>query len=210
MITVLTPTRNLWPAWLEECRASVAASLPASRHVVVHCLPEEYVALRTTPQATEYVAWVDDDDRVMPGAIQACVDAMESTGVGVAFTYEARIDQAGDRLGAVDTRRRTLRDVAMHPRGMHHLTVLRSRLIAPEVIEHAHRIGLGVDWLVRAYLALKHGVVHVPVVGYEWRQHGEQDSARVADEYAAAMPALRDVTNRWLKYDAPISQFIPR
>lgn len=211
MITVQTLTRNLWPAWLDECRASVAAALPTGgRHEVVPCLPSEYADLRTAMPPTEYLAWVDDDDRVVPGAIHACINALRRSGAALAFTHEARIDASGARVGGVDTRPRTLRDIAMHPRMSHHLTVMRPRLIAPEVLRHAQRIGLGIDWLIRAYLALNHGVVQVPVVGYEWRQHGEQDSARTADQYAAAMPALREVTNGWLKYDAPIHQFIPR
>jgi hypothetical protein len=56
-------------------------------------------------------------------------------------------------------------------------------------------------------LALR--AVHVPIVGYEWRQHPAQDTRNdaFADAYARAIPALRDVTCGWMgAFDGQIPQ----
>lgn len=213
-LAVVTLTRFDRSQWLAECEASVRQYLPdGGHHTVVFCEPGEFQRMRwSTTVATnaEFVAWVDDDDRVCGDALRLCVQALKETPAGVAFTHEARIDPQGDRL-SVCTHPRTLRDVAMHPRCLHHLTVIRRQCLSPEVWEHAERIGVGIDWLIRAWCALKHGAVQVPIVGYEWRCHPEamsQTYERTA--YEAAMPALREVTTSWMTRNATIPRYLPR
>lgn len=213
-LAVVTLTQSDRVAWLDECRISVAAALPSSAtHVVHHCAPDVFQETRwlsTHGRAEQYVAWVDDDDLVTPAALRACVEALEETGAGIAFTYEGRIDEAGRALPARYPRR-TLRDVAMHPRSLHHLAVIRRACLDPVVYEEARRIGIGIDWLMRAWCALQRGAVQVPFVGYLWRQHEDQESKTLhwQQAYEIAMPELRRVTKSWMRRDETIPQFLP-
>jgi len=194
--------------WLHECKASVRGF----EHLVIDGRMQFQETRWRAAHAAEYVAWVDDDDRVVGDALQQCVRALDETGAGVAFTHEARIDADGRTItNPHPWRDVTLRDVAMHPQALHHLAVVRASALAPEILEHAQRIGIGIDWLMRACAALCHGAVRVPVIGYEWRQHAraESQSEHWATAYHDAMPALRAVTKKWLKHDAPIRQFLP-
>lgn len=214
-LTVVTLTRGDRPQWEAECEASVQRWIPeGGRHAVVFCEPSDFQRMRwnaTVTAGTEFVAWVDDDDRVCNDALRLCVQALQETGAGVAFTHEARIDEHGEVTGTFG-RPCLLRDVALHPRVLHHLAVIRRECLAPEVLEHAERIGIGIDWLMRAWCALKHGAVQVPVVGYEWRNHpgATSQSAQWAADYAAAIPALREVALSWMSRNAPIPRYLPR
>ncbi len=208
-VIAATLTRHDRAAWLAECKASVQG--------VDHIIADGFLDFQETrwnlAHSAEFVAWVDDDDRVVGDAIQQCVRALKETGAGVAFTQEARIDESGKRIDTYSPWDSvTLRDVAMHPQALHHLAVVRSSALAPEVLEQAQRIGIGIDWLMRAHAALRHGAVQVPMIGYKWRQHDGAESRtdhwRAA--YREAMPALRAVTRQWMTYDAPIRQFLPR
>lgn len=205
---VATLTQNKRPEWLDEARMSVPSGF---RHCVVSDGGDFQGARWALAQSAECVAWLDDDDRLVSGGLEACIAALTANPhVGVAFTYEARIDESGARFSE-DVRPRTYLDVAMHPRELHHLAVVRRGAIDPAVLGHAQRIGCGVDWLMRASAALQYGAVQVPVLGYEWRDHRDTLTRRSADaeSYSRAMPLLRGVTRSWMKYDAPIRQFLP-
>jgi len=207
-LEVITLTRGTRPEWLREC----IRSIDLGDHLV-HTCPDDFEAGRwetTYGSKAKYVAWVDDDDRVMPGALAKCVEALEATGAAMAFTDEAHIDANGDRLRLSSNRPRSRRDLAMHPRSVHHLSVFRVAALDPIVRTHAKRIGIGTCWLIRAHAGLVHKAVHVPIVGYEWRMHPGQDTKDIdfADAYARAMPALREVTRLWMgPLDAQIRQF---
>lgn len=207
-LEVITLTRGTRPEWLQEC----SRSIDMGDHLV-HTCPEDFEAGRwetTYNSKADYVAWVDDDDRVLPGALAKCVEALEATGAAMAFTDEARIDGNGDRVGQPYLKPRTRRDLAMHPRSVHHLTVFRVDALDPIVRTQAKRIGIGTCWLIRAHAGLIHKAVHVPIVGYEWRQHPGQDTKDIdfSGAYARAMPKLREVTRMWMgPFDAQIPEF---
>lgn len=211
-LAVVTLTRGGAPRWLGECTESVKAALPAYGHHFVH-QSDNFQRDRwesTVDAGAEYVAWVDDDDRVIPGALDRAVRALDETGAGIAFSYECQIGADGAQYPFKAPRQKTRRDVAMHPRSLHHLTVLRASCLDDEVYQHAARLGTGLDWLIRAWCTLKHDAVVVPLIGYEWRQHGGQDTRdpKWAHAFEAAMPEIRRVTKSWMTHDAPIHRFI--
>lgn len=217
--TVVTLTAGNRPGYLASCLSSVAAGMPAGgAHEVTVCPPDadfQCARWETTMRHGGMVAWVDDDDEVANDGLRLCKEALERTGAGIAFTYEERMNVHGENIGGgipFGELPRTLRDVAMHPRMLHHLAVIRTDCLRPEVLEQADRIGIGIDWLMRAYVALKHGAVQVPVYGYRWRQHAQQESKTTTWDlaYEAAMPALRQITKSWLHHDEDISRFLPR
>ena len=139
-------------------------------------------------QGADAVAVVDDDDRVLPGAIAACLDALHTTSAGLAFTDEEEIDAAGLHLRDGMRRKRTLMDLAMHPgacttwRCSGLRTCRRKRWLWPT------GAAAGLDWLLRAAAGLRGGAVRVPMLGYQWRRHAAQDSTSDGDVYARALP----------------------
>lgn len=204
-VLVVTLTQHRRPAWLAEARASVPAGI---QHRIATASADFQADRWELAHAAEYVAWLDDDDRLVAGGLEHCLEVLDADrSLGVVFTHEARIDEHGART-AEDFGARTYRDVAMHPRGLHHLAVVRRGALNPSIIGHAQRIGCGIDWLMRASAALQWGAVHVPVLGYEWRDHSDTLTRRPDDSsvYEHAMPLLRAVTRSWMKYDCPIRQ----
>lgn len=212
-LAVVTLTRGGAPRWIGECTASVTTALPPyGAHRIVKSDNFQRDRWRTTAQAdAQYVAWVDDDDHVLPGALDAAVRALDQTGAGIAFTFERQIATDGTPLPFKTPRQMSKRDVAMHPRSLHHLTVVRTSCLSDEIYTEACRIGVGLDWLIRAWCTLRCGAVVVPKVGYEWRQHAGQDTRDPAwtEAFEAAMPELRRVTRSWMTYDAPIHRILP-
>ena len=146
---------------------------------------------------------------VLPGAIAACLDALHTTSAGLAFTDEEEIDAAGLHLRDGMRRKRTLMDLAMHPRCVHHLAMFRPAYMPPEALALADRCGRGLDWLLRAAAGLRGGAVRVPMLGYQWRRHAAQDSTSDGDVYARALPTLRQMTRSWMRYDAAIPEARP-
>lgn len=200
-LTVITMTRGDRPVWLAECLQSVLHTIPKDARHLVHVGGHDFQVDRWNAARgtdSEYIAWVDDDDMVLPGALQACMDALDATGAGAAFTAEDQLDANGRRI-RLPIRRVNTRDIAMTPQAMHHLSMVRVSALHPDTMAHADRIGIGIDWLMRAGAALTRGAVQVPMTGYLWRRHDAQESSRTAWEtaYQQAMPALREVTTLW-------------
>ncbi len=210
VVTVTARPENLW---FGEMLSSVAEGLPTGvPHIVVHSAGGAKAwnqDLWAACQGADAVAVVDDDDRVLPGAIAACLDALHTTSAGLAFTDEEEIDAAGLHLRDGMRRKRTLMDLAMHPRCVHHLAMFRPAYMPPEALALADRCGRGLDWLLRAAAGLRGGAVRVPMLGYQWRRHAAQDSTSDGDVYARALPTLRQMTRSWMRYDAAIPEARP-
>ena len=215
-LAVITLTRGNRPAYMAECTRSIAESLPAdSRHIVSTCIHVGFQRRRfetTVESGAQYVAWVDDDDVVVGNALARCVEALDKTGAGLAFTHEGRMDAAGMMRVAADTTPRaiTRRDIAMHPRSAHHLAVVRRACLPPVLLDQCESIGTGIDWMMRAYAGLVHGAVQVPSIGYLWRDHAGQESQTPEwnAQYAEAMPKLRALTHWWMgALDAPVPTY---
>lgn len=207
---IVTVTSRPANPWFAEALASVARELPfGMQHVVVHSSGGAAAWNRDlwdACQGADAVAIVDDDDLVLPGAIAACLAALQSAGVGLAFTDEEEVDEAGHHLCDGVRRGRTLMDLAMHPRCVHHLAIFRPEHAPWEALALANECGRGLDWLLRAAAGLRGGAVRVPMLGYQWRRHAGQDSSTDGGTYTRAMPALRQMTRSWLRYDAPIPE----
>ena len=209
MNAVVTLTRGKWPEWTVECARSVVERLPQGW---AHCFVDgngDYQQIRwESMRLGEFVAIVDDDDRLVGDSLNWCVEAIAKTGAGIAFTYEGQIDETGAALPARN-RRITLFDAASHPRMLHHLTVIRTDCLDPVCFELAQHFGVGIDWIMKAWCALKHGAVQVEAVGYEWRRHDLGLSHTEADKYEAAMPHIRKHLRSWIGSDAHLHRFVP-
>ena len=148
-VRVVTVTARPTNPWFEEALASVARELPAgARHVVVHSTGRTADWNRDLWGAclgADAVAIVDDDDRVLPGALTRCLSALEVSGAGLAFTDEEEIDVGGRRVDEhlrVVGRRVDALDAApgaAHLAGRAAAALVAAGLAAPHPADRAHR-----------------------------------------------------------------------
>jgi hypothetical protein len=195
-LVVVTHTRRT-SKWLQDCINSVQADLPEdARHAIIYCDDFESSRLAALNLA-EYIAFVDDDDLVYPGALRLCLQALEATGAGVAFTDQEVIDASG-KTTHVDTRKVSKMHIVSSPMAIHHLAVIRTSAVSAEVHDISKKLGVGVDWMIKASAALQHGAVHVPIIGYKWRLHPDQHSIANILKFNAAFDTLRQHAMNWL------------
>lgn len=172
-LTVVTHTRGDRPEWLRRCCASVEQQLPAgAQHRVILCEAQDLADARWAAlELDEFVAFVDDDDWVVNDSLSLCHQALLTTGAGLAFTGEQRVDVKGNPLHEVVHPSLRLSMLALHPRVAHHLAMIRTSSIDPVVRTWAEECGGGVEWMIRTSAAFATGAQYVPVTGYCWTQH---------------------------------------
>ncbi len=177
-LLVVTHTGGQRPYWMSLCEASIKACLPedaehASILVEGH---ERFAAARLESMAmAQFVAFVDDDDLVVGDPFRKCLAALDANPTaGVAFTDEEMIDFDGNPLRS-PARPAQLKysDFLMGPSYVaHHVCVYRTAMVDVEAIAKvAGNSTNAVEWLMAAHTAFVHGAVHVPELGYQWRQH---------------------------------------
>ena len=189
-VLVITHTAGNRSNELDRCKQSVANQLDeGDLHQVIHTT-DLMKARWDSLQLADYIAWVDDDDYIMNDSLRLCKQAIQKHDVGIAFTNEFLYE------GAVHRAQRFYSDVATVPSAIHHLCLLKTSLI-PESVWHDYvRIGMGLEWLIKGYLALKFGAIHVPVDGYHWTQHSNQHSkskVEWVEPYNKVFPQLQKI-----------------
>jgi glycosyltransferase involved in cell wall biosynthesis len=205
VIKIVTHTRGTG-LWIDQCVKSVeAARVPNMSHDILMLTdPSSHAYARWAAlQSADFVGFVDDDDVIIPGAIERCMSALQATGAGVAFTGQLGVDANGAVVSEYH-RARFLKDAALNPQAIHHFSLIRRDALCAQAIAAAVRIGVGVDWLCKANAAMRMGAVHVPMIGYHWRIHQNQESVRTAKLFEDASDELTDVIFSWMKKDAPI------
>ena len=110
---VITPWYGKNEEFLNRCKDSVAES--GIEHRVVRCGSDWELQMYELRNEADYVAWVDADDIVYPGALQAAFNLVEETQVGLVYTDEAQIDK-DDKILLVNKGKKTLFDLASHPK----------------------------------------------------------------------------------------------
>lgn len=196
-LTVHTLTDGRNRGWLRESIESVRVNLPAGSFHVVSELTDYQYDIWAGYRYNDYYAAVDADDLVINDSLNLCIRALQETGAGIAFTYEGQIDENGDDLG-VNHRAVTYCQIACHPRSLHHLAVFRTECVDDRVWELARGFGFGIDWMTKAWVALNHGAVQVPVVGYKWRRHRSGMSHLEEPKFREHMPEIRRIMCSWL------------
>lgn len=210
MLTVITHTKLERPELLKRCKDSVAAALPpGGQHLVIECPDRKTWVERRVSDAMAYdlVAFVDDDDYVSKDSFKLCLKAIEKYGLAAACTNEVQVDI--DEKPIRDVRgKKTYIDATVHPRVIHHLCVIRGKLIDPRVVEFNDRFGVGIDWFIRQSVIQQHGCVHVPIDGYFWTQHPGQHTIHSRNLYMNSMRAMQQlIRETWpakFKGDLPI------
>jgi len=193
-IHVLTlPSRE---SWLQDSLASLSQQ-PCKVHVCPGILGNTGKARYEAFEIGQlpYVGYVDDDDLVEPGAVQACIDALEQHPEAVgAFTDEILINSAGETIsqgfstGREWTPKRHLGSLKF----VHHLWIGRRESV--ERHRHIMRdMPIGAHWALTCLMALDGPWVHLPIVGYRWRIHsnGSHRLRRPSDNLPKIATSIR-------------------
>lgn len=145
-----------------------------------------------------YVGFADDDDRVITGAVSACVAALEANPDAVgAYTDEQYLDESG-RVIRTPTAQDLARPWSLHAHvsdvlHVHHLWIAR-RASVLRYAEDAARFRVRTGWILTALMAQDGPWVKVPMVGYQWRHHhGGAHHTRAGDPRAATLYVAQSV-----------------
>jgi len=189
---------------LEICKASVRES--GFDHLVIRCGSNWETVIYSLRNEAEYVAWIDDDDFVYPGALQKCYDALEAhPKLGLAYTDEVYVNQCGNVNGE-NKGMKTLIELASHPRSVHHLAVTRRYSVDEEPLKLFNRMGqpCPLDWLIRVRAGVQNGMIHVAGPGYAWRIHPTQISKSPIyhGTFSANLKRIRPVCHSWIESTA--------
>lgn len=143
-------------------------------HQIIKCEENWETVMFSMRNDAEFIAWVDADDIVYPGALTKSFELIENNNVGLVYTDECIIN-IDDKIVRISTSgEKTLWDLVSHPNCVHHLTVTRRGAISERVLPIYLKTGVPLDWAMRVDAACNMGMMHVPILGYGWRQHAKQ------------------------------------
>lgn len=212
LLTVVTHTRRDRPELLLRCMASVADALPTdAEHRVIECYADFAKArYDATKLFSEFVAFVDDDDYISKESLELCVQAIQHTGAGCAFTNEVVVDVTGNELLA-NRSRRMYGGVSMHPRTIHHVAVIRTALVDERVLALNSKFDMGICWFIKASAALRGGAVQVPIDGAYWTKHTGQLTTNASGRYDNNIREMgRSIREAWPRSDGIIPLYEPK
>lgn len=183
-LAVITHTSGLNKnrPWYDMAMQSVAKFMPScAEHKIIPCHSHEELAQARWAclDLAEYICFVDDDDRVINNSIALCLEALESNpNLGVAFTDEVYTDSAGNEIQSPHekNRRPQYEQIKHIAQVIHHLVMIRTNAVDMNSKRLSEAVGIGGEWMLKGATALKSGAIHVPIGGYEWRQHPKQHS----------------------------------
>lgn len=190
--------------WWEECQQSLAG-----QPVVVHTIPGIVGDLRRTRfngyncGFHDYVAHVDPDDRVRPGAFAAITHVLkQNPGCAGVYTVSNRISESGRILGELHPYRPwTPNYLSTSITTVHQLSVMRRDIITQVMRDNWEQIPkMGYTELVYyAMLALRHDWIALDFVGYDWRIHPKCSHKQIDNvTRQASIAQLKDLAAKLL------------
>jgi hypothetical protein len=171
-----------------------AALPPGAEHKIIECHSDWARARAIAALDHEIVAFVDDDDYISESSLSTCLAAL-GHGLGSACTVEVRVDEDGIILGRT-TGIKTYEGAAIHPMAIHHLFMFRGNLVDPRILDLISTLDVGVDWMIRASVALQHGCWSIPTDGYYWTSHPGQHTIDFQARYCQLMPETKATIRR--------------
>lgn len=188
--------------WLQECRESLQDQ-PVQVHET-EGYPGHIGRARIRGYAlgsAPYVAVVDPDDVVMPGAFQACIDALEAdSNLRCAYTREVVIQEDGLLIAKFgESEYRCFENTPEEALNIHHLAVYR-RSALPD-LSFLERYPVAERFALHAALWAPDTFRFVNMIGYKWRRHRNQSTANhrrffKTPEAERIMVKARDVRRR--------------
>lgn len=200
---VITPWDGKNKEFLDRCITSVKES--GVEHCVVECGKDWQLTMYSMRNDADSVAWVDADDIVYPGALIQSFEMIENNDVGLVYTDECRIDRDDRNLGISTSGQKTLWDLASHPSCVHHLVVTKKNTITERVLDIHNRTEIPLDWAMKVDSAARHGMKHVPILGYGWRVHSTQITAG-AELHNRIRVTLQEARNEFREWVTGIRQ----
>lgn len=175
-LTVVTHTNPKAGRDISKCIESVKVALPPhSRHVLID-LDADYSEFQEARYAAmaldEIVVMVDDDDYISPDSLKLCLQALNETNAGLAFTYEVMVRTDGTHV--CNPRRVSYEMIANHPQIVHQMCAIRTSCVTNRSIDICRKYGIGIEWLMKAESAIFNNAVQIPIKGYYWVQHHKQ------------------------------------
>lgn len=185
--------------WIDELLQDLSAQ-PINLHLP-SCVEGNVGASRASGFAmgsAEFVSFADHDDRILPGAVEACIEALDADpGLGAAFTGEQIVTALLDPAKPAGTHPYDRRIHHATPAHVHGLVVLRRALVEP-LLARLPEFRVCPEWFLTLGVAQTAHLVRVPMIGRLWRWHGGQatrsqlahllasERARIAAEFPYA------------------------
>jgi hypothetical protein len=151
-----------------------------------------------------YVSCVDPDGMVIPGAFQACIEALESHPQACgAYTDEYMITEKGKVIRpGIWSGREWNPLLQLEPKYVHHIYVMRRKYIEL-LIDELHKWPNLSEFVVKCLITDFGPWIHVNRFGYKWRLHTRNPSHRGSSlmaVYAArwrVIPSLQRAAKRY-------------
>jgi len=185
--------------WLSQCLASLDREPAMIR--IRRGTPGHIGIGRASAYAegsAPFVARVDDDDYIEPGALATCVALLDANPNASAATTDLAIVDRSERItGHTRIRDRSVAAIARSPATVHHLTVYRRAAVEPWLDEIA-AWPYWDDWILAAGVATWGPVLSVPMMGYYWRRHRTRAETMALfqpqrESYRAAARRVREI-----------------
>lgn len=169
------------PEWTKElmadlCEQPVNLHLPPCVHGNVGAARAAGFAMGTA----EYVSFADPDDRIMPGAVAACIEALDAdSSIGAAYTGEQICTALLDPVRPAATYAYNRATHLAVPHHVHGLIVMRRELVKPW-LDALPRYRVCPEWFLTLSIARAANLARVPMLGRLWRWHGSQATRKLS------------------------------
>jgi hypothetical protein len=199
-IHIPSTDKKLW----EECRASLEGE-PINLHMVDGVVGHtgkgrvEGFSQGNSP----YVSCVDPDDLVLPGAFQACIDALEKHPEACgAYTDEVLIDSQGKVLRpGIWSKEAWNPLLQLEPKYLHHVYVMRRCYVEKYALEILKWPKMP-EYVLKCLITEQGPWIHVDRFGYKWRMLSNSVHVAIPMEYVYAarwrvIPVLQEAARKF-------------
>jgi len=184
------------PQWLDQCLASLESE--STSIILVDSDSDHIGQLRAeamTHGTAPAVSFVDDDDWLEPGALDACAAAIGGRIIG-AYTGFRRIDAETDGVLSVDPRGPWSRvGQACQPYTVLHCKAFARSALTPAILAEVAKWPTAEEVVLTGLLAGRGDWLHLPIIGANKREHKIGAGARITPTLLAAamIKVARDV-----------------
>ncbi len=210
-LAVVTHTNRAWARDLSQVTKSVNSALPENSCYEIIELDDgfdNFIEARHAAMALgDIVVFVDDDDYISADSLHLVKQAIEKTNVGVAYTREVII--RADGVHSVVTPTLNYGMIHIHPQIIHHMSAINTQFVTKRSYDTSTQYQCGIEWTMKTDAIGHAGAIHVPVDGYYWIQHKNQNhkipSVQVA--YTTGMRNMRQTIGSWIKQTGVIPTY---
>lgn len=163
------------PEWVDELMDDLREQ-PVNLHLPP-CVAGNVGASRALGFAmgtAEYVSFADPDDRIMPGAVSACIEELDAdSSLGAVFTGEQVVNERLEPIRRADISPYLRAQHLASPSHVHGLIVIRRSQVEP-LLDSLALLRVIPEWYLTLSIAKTAMLARVPVVGRLWRWHDRQ------------------------------------